>query len=408
MRPAARVASFGTTVFSEFTALAAASGAVNLGQGFPDFDGPDEVKEAAVRAIRGGLNQYAPSSGAPALRRAIAAHAARFYGQAVEPEHEITVTSGATEALFDAIAGLVDPGDEVVAFEPLYDSYKASVEMAHGVLRPVLLRPPGPGHPAWWFNDDELRAAFTPRTKLLLLNTPHNPTGKVFTRQELELCAALCQRHDVVALTDEVYEHLCYQPARHLRLATLPGMAARTLTVSSAGKTFSLTGWKVGWAIGPAALRGAVQSAHQFVTFATAAPLQAAVAEALQLPDAFFKGLPLQFASRRDRLAAALRDAGLATHPAEGSYFLLADISPARDASGAPFESDFAFCRYLTKEIGVAAIPPSAFYLPEHAEHGRGMARFAFCKQEATLAEAARRLLRLQVSSGERSRGPGR
>ena len=400
MRTARRVSSFGTTVFSEFSALAAKAGAVNLGQGFPDFDGPEEIKEAAVRAIRGGINQYAVGAGAPALRAAIAAHAMRFHGQAVDPEQEITVTSGATEALFDAISGLVDPGDEVVAFEPLYDSYAASVEMAHGALRPVLLRPPDPSHAGWWFEPGELRAAFSPRTRVLLLNTPHNPTGKVFTRSELELCAALCQEHDVVALADEVYEHLAYPPARHLRLATLPGMAARTLTVSSAGKTFSLTGWKVGWAIGPPTLRGAVQSAHQFVTFATAAPLQAAVAEALRLPDAFFAGLPHAFAARRDKLAAALGAAGLPAFPAEGSYFLIADISGASDAAGAPFAGDFAFCRWLTSEIGVAAIPPSAFYLPEHAHHGRGFARFAFCKQEATLDEAARRLLRLRDRAG--------
>ena len=395
MRTARRVSGFGTTVFSEFSALAAGVGAVNLGQGFPDFDGPEEVKEAAVRAIRGGVNQYAPGAGNPALRIAIAAHAARFYSQAVDPDTEITVTSGATEAIFDAIAGLCDPGDEVIAFEPLYDSYAASVEMAHGVLKPVLLRPPDADHAAWWFEPGELRTAFSPRTKILLLNTPHNPTGKVFTRHELELCAALCEEHDVIAIADEVYEHLVYAPARHLRLATLPGMAARTLTLSSAGKTFSLTGWKVGWAIGPEELRGAVQSAHQFVTFATAAPLQAAIAEALRLPDAFFAGLPKLFAARRDRLAAALAAAGLPTFPAEGSYFLIASIAGARDQTGAAFADDFAFCRFLTREVGVAAIPPSAFYLPAHAQHGRGFARFAFCKQEATLDEAARRLLRM-------------
>ena len=401
MRTARRVSGFGTTVFSEFSALAANTGAVNLGQGFPDFDGPEEVKEAAVRAIRGGVNQYAAGAGNPALRAAIAEHAARFYGQAVDPAREVTVTSGATEAIFDAVAGLVDPGDEVVAFEPLYDSYAASVAMAHGVLKPVLLRPPDAGHAAWWFEPDALRAAFSERTKVLLLNTPHNPTGKVFTRHELELCAALCQEHDVVAVADEVYEHLVYAPARHLRLATLAGMAERTLTLSSAGKTFSLTGWKVGWAIGPEELRGAVQGAHQFVTFATAAPLQAAVAEALRLPDAFFAGLPLQFAARRDRLAGALAAAGLPAFPAEGSYFLIAGIAGARDGAGAPFADDFAFCRWLTREVGVAAIPPSAFYLPEHAAHGRGFARFAFCKREATLDEAARRLLRLRGAGGE-------
>jgi N-succinyldiaminopimelate aminotransferase len=390
VRPSRRVAPFGTTVFSEFSALAAKSGAVNLGQGFPDFDGPEEVKEAAVRAIRGGTNQYAVGAGAPALRAAIAEHSARFYGQQVDPGSEITVTSGATEALFDAILGLVDPGDEVVAFEPLYDSYAASVAMAHGALRTVLLRPPDAAHATWWFEPEELRAAFTPKTRLLLLNTPHNPTGKVFTRSELELCAQLCQEHDVPALCDEVYEHLAYAPARHVRLATLPGMASRTLTVSSAGKTFSLTGWKVGWAIGPAALRGAVQAAHQFVTFATAAPLQAAVAEALRLPDAFFSELTTTFSARRDQLTRALTEAGLPPYAAEGSYFVIAPYTHLPGA--ARFASDFDFCRWLTTEVGVAAIPPSAFYLPEHAAQGQGTARFAFCKKEETLAEAARRL----------------
>ena len=267
--------------------------------------------------------------------------------------------------------------------------------MAHGVLRTVLLRPPDASHATWWFEPEELRAAFGPKTRLLLLNTPHNPTGKVFSSRELEQCAALCQEFEVAALCDEVYEHLVYAPAQHLRLATLPGMAARTLTVSSAGKTFSLTGWKIGWAIGPAVLRGAVQAAHQFVTFATAAPLQAAAAEALRLPDSFFAGLATTFSRRRDFLVRALADAGLQPYPAEGSYFVIAPYAGLPGA--ARFESDFDFCRWLTTEIGVAAIPPSAFYLPEHAALGQGCARFAFCKRDDTLAEAARRLASLNA-----------
>jgi len=395
MTLAARAANLGTTVFSEFTALALRAGAVNLGQGFPDFDGPEEIKQAAIAAIRRGENQYAPGAGSLELRTAIAEHAARFYGQPLDPNANISVTSGATEAIFDALLGLVDPGDEVVLFEPFYDSYLASIEMAGGVAKPVLLRPPDGAHETFWYEPDELRAAFSARTKLLLLNTPHNPTGKVFTRLELEELAALCEEHGAVAVVDEVYEHLTYSPARHVRLATLPGMAQRTLTLSSAGKSFSLTGWKIGWAMGPSELRRAVQSVHQFVTFASAAPLQAAAAAALRLPDAYFSQLTAQYASRRDRLAAALGAAGLPAHRCDGAYFLLADISRARDASGAPFADDFAFCRYLTEAIGVAAIPPSAFYSPAHAAAGRSMARFAFCKREETLIEAGARLARL-------------
>jgi N-succinyldiaminopimelate aminotransferase len=398
MPRARRTQNLGATVFTEFTLLAQKSGAVNLGQGFPDFDGPDEIKDAAIEAIRSGVNQYAAGPGAPLLRRAIAGHAARFHGQAVDPDSMITVTSGATEALFDALLGLVDPGDEVVLFEPFYDSYIAGIELSGGVAKSVLLRPPDGEHKAFWFEPDELRAAFSEKTKMVILNTPHNPTGKVFTRAELEQIAALCEEHDVLALVDEVYEHLAYAPARHLRFATLPGMDARTLTVSSAGKSFSLTGWKIGWAIGPQALRAAVQSVHQFVTFASAAPLQHAVARALALPDSFFAGQREALASRRDRLAAALGRAGLPALACEGAYFLLADISAARARDGAPFKDDFAFCRDLTERIGVAAIPSSAFYSAARVEHGQPWARFAFCKREETIAEAEARLANLSRS----------
>ena len=387
-RIAARVAGLPTTVFSEFSALAARCGAVNLGQGFPDFDGPDEVREAAVRALREGVNQYAVGSGAPALREAIAEHSARFYGMRVDPETMVTVTSGATEALCDAMLGLVDPGDEVVLFEPYYDSYVANVEMAGGIARYVMLRPPDGDHATWWMDFDELAAAFGPRTRLVVVNTPHNPTGKVFTRRELESIAALCLRHDAVALVDEVYEHIWFEP--HLRMATLDGMAERTVTVSSAGKSFSFTGWKVGWAIAAPPLRHAVQQAHQFVTFATAAPLQAAVAAALRLPDSYFDGLRASYRSKRDLLAAALDAAGLRALPVEGTYFTMAD------ASAFGFPDDFAFCRFLTEQVGVAAIPPSAFYCEAHKQHARGLARFAFCKTEPVLQEAARRLARLR------------
>ncbi|WP_426752182.1 aminotransferase class I/II-fold pyridoxal phosphate-dependent enzyme [Myxococcus sp. Y35] len=387
-RPVAaqRVSRFATTVFSEFSALAVKHGAVNLGQGFPDFDGPDEIKDAAQRAIRDGGNQYAMGAGARELRVAIAEHSARFYGQAVDPDTMVTVTSGATEAILDTLLGLVDPGDEVVAFEPFYDSYDANITFVGATARYIPLRPPDDGHAQWWFDPDEVRAAFGPRTRLLILNTPHNPTGKVFTRDELTFLAGLCAEHGVKVLSDEVYEHIVFAPARHLRPATLPGLAERTVTVSSGGKTFSLTGWKVGWVIAPPPLRDAVQRAHQFVTFATAAPLQAAMAQALRLPDAYFDALAAAYVSKRERLLAGLREAGLTAFSPEGSYFILADI--ARQG----FADDVAFCRHLVSDVGVAAIPPSVFYSPGHRHLGQGLARFAFCKTEAVLDEAVRRL----------------
>ncbi|MCP3142203.1 aminotransferase class I/II-fold pyridoxal phosphate-dependent enzyme [Pyxidicoccus xibeiensis] len=383
---AQRVTRFGTTVFSEFSALAAKHGAVNLGQGFPDFDGPDAIKEAAQRAIRDGVNQYAISMGAKDLRLAISEHSARFYGQQVDPDTMVTVTSGATEAILDVMLGLVDPGDEVVAFEPYYDSYDANITFVGATPRYVPLRPPDEAHPEWWFDRDEVRAAFGPRTRLLILNSPHNPTGKVFTREELEFLAALCVEHDVKVLSDEVYEHIVFAPAKHVRPATLPALADRTATVSSAGKTFSLTGWKIGWVIAPPPLRDAVQRAHQFVTFATASPLQAAMAAALRLPDAYFAELTATYTAKRERLLSGLREAGLTAYAPQGSYFILADI--ARYG----FPDDIAFCRHLVSEVGVAAIPPSVFYGPEHRHLGQKLARFAFCKTEGVLDEAVRRL----------------
>jgi N-succinyldiaminopimelate aminotransferase len=381
-----RVSGLGTTVFSEFSALAARHGAVNLGQGFPDFDGPDEVKEAAWRAIRDGVNQYAPSMGARELRVAIAEHAARFYGQQVDPDTMVTVTSGATEALLDVILGLVDPGDEVIVFEPFYDSYVANITFVGATARYVPLRAPDAHHATWWFDAAELEAAFGPRTRLLILNTPHNPTGKVFTRAELEHIGALCERHGVTVLSDEVYEHIVFAPARHIRPCTVPVLADRTVTVSSMGKTFSLTGWKIGWIIAPPPLRDAVQRAHQFVTFATASPFQAATAVALRMPDTYFQTLAEDYRVRRDLLLSGLREAGLAAQAPEGSYFILADISQQG------FPDDVAYCRHLVTQGGVAAIPPSVFYSAAHRHLGQGFARFAFCKTHGVLQEAARRL----------------
>jgi N-succinyldiaminopimelate aminotransferase len=383
---AERVSRFGTTVFSEFSALAQKHGAVNLGQGFPDFDGPEAVKEAAQRAIRDGVNQYAMGVGSKELRQAIAEHSARFYGQQVDPDTMITVTSGATEAILDVILGLVDPGDEVVAFEPFYDSYDANITFIGAKARYVPLRAPDAQHPQWWIDWAELEAAFSPRTRLLILNSPQNPTGKVFTREELERLGALCVKYDVKVLSDEVYEHIVFAPARHVRPATVPSLADRTVTVSSMGKTFSLTGWKIGWVIAPPPLRDAVQRAHQFVTFATASPLQVATAAALRLPDSYFQELAASYLARREKLLRGLREAGLPSHAPEGSYFILADISHLG------FPDDVAFCRHLVTQVGVAAIPPSVFYSPEHKKLGQGFARFAFCKTDGVLDEGVRRL----------------
>ena len=373
--------SFGTSVFTEMSRLANQHGAVNLGQGFPDFPGPEFVKEAAKGAIDGDLNQYAPSHGASRLRTAVAGAWNDLYGMDVDPDREITVTSGATEAIFDAIQAFVGSGDEIVVFEPFYDSYLPSAIMAGASLRAVTLHPPD-----WSFHEDELAAAFGPRTRLLLLNTPHNPTGKVFTRGELELLAELCQRWDVLAVTDEVYSRILFDGVEHIPLATIPGLWERTLTINSTGKTFSMTGWKVGYAIGPAALSGPLRSVHQFVTFASATPFQEAMAIALeQAPRLrYYDDLIRDYSLRRDALKKALEAAGLPTLPVAGAYFLMSDISQLG------FDTDVAFCRWLTAEIGVAAVPPSAFYLdPVRAPL---LARFCFAKKMETIALAADRL----------------
>jgi aspartate/methionine/tyrosine aminotransferase len=378
---AERIAGFGTSVFTEMSRLAAEHGAVNLGQGFPDFAGPDFVKEAAVRAIRADRNQYAVSHGTPRLRRSIADRWQRLYGRELDPEAEVTVGSGATELLLDALLGLVDPGDEVILLEPFYDSYLPDVRLAGGVPRFYTLRPP-----AWGIEADRLAGLVTPRTRLLLLNTPHNPTGKTFTREELRLIAAVCVEHDLLVLTDEVYEEIRFDGAEHIPIATLPGMWERTLTVSSTGKTFSLTGWKIGYAVGPGPLTRAVRSVHQFATFSTSTPFQEAMAEAMEAAatSGYYEQLRREYAERRDRLAAALNRAGLPTLPVQGAYFLLADLA------GLGFADDVAFCRFLTAEVGVAAIPPSAFY----ADPARAplLARFCFAKKPETLAAAAERL----------------
>ena len=375
-----RLAGFGTTIFAEMSALAVETGAINLGQGFPDTDGPREVLDAAIESINGGLNQYPPLPGMPVLREAIAAHQQRFYDIQLDPATEIVVTAGATEALAGALLGMLDAGDEVIVFEPMYDSYRAGIAMADARAVPVLLAPDANGN--YVFDPAELRAAVSSRTKLVLLNTPHNPTGKVFTRDELQLIADVVLEHDLIAVTDEVYEHLSFDGRTHLPLSTLPGMAERTLTISSGGKTFHTTGWKIGWMSGPAPLVAAARTAKQFLTFVNGAPFQPAMAVGLGLPDSYFAGLRAGLQAMRDRLVEALDSVGFITYTPEASYFVTADIRPL-DSSG----NGVDFCRQLPHRCGVVAIPNEVFYA--RPEHGRHMVRFAFCKQMQVIEAAA-------------------
>ena len=384
--PARRLEGFGTSVFTEMSALAVSHEAINLGQGFPDFSGPDFVKEAAVEAIRSDLNQYAPSHGLPRLRQAIASDWLAQHGVAVDVEREITVTSGATEALLSTLLALVDPGDEVLFFEPFYDSYVPQTVFAGGTPRAIPLVAPD-----WSFDREELRRAFTDKTKLFLLNTPHNPTGKVFSLEELQFIADLCKANDVIVLADDVYERITYDGIRHTPIATLPEMWDRTLTINSTGKTFSMTGWKIGYVTGSAELQQHLRASHQFNVFATATPLQHGMAVALETAAAtdYYAELQTAYQSRRDRLMAILGDAGLPPLPVQGSYFLMSDIK------GLGFDDDVDFCRYLVTDVGVAAIPPSAFYLkPDSAPP---LARFCFAKEYATMDAAAERLTRLSI-----------
>lgn len=381
-----RIAGFGTSIFSEMSALAARHGAINLSQGFPDFPGPEFIKEAAVEAIRADLNQYAPSHGLQHLREAIASSWSTRYGCPIDPDHEVTVTSGATEALLAAALAFIDPGDEVIIFEPFYDAYVPDVLMAGGVPRFVRLREPN-----WRLNPDELQAIAGARTRAILLNTPHNPTGKVFSLSELEIIAQLARERDLLVITDEVYERLVFAGARHIPIATLPGMWERTVTISSTGKTFSLTGWKIGYTIAPAPLTEAVRRVHQFVTFASATPLQAAMATAIEALDHYEPPFLAFYTERRDEMVAALEGAGFEVLPPDGTYFVMAGF----DRFG--FTNDVEFCRYLTAEIGVAAIPPSAFY---HNQYQSGMARFCFAKKPETIAAAAERLAQLRAQTG--------
>jgi len=381
---ARRVEGFGTTIFAEMTALANRHGAVNLGQGFPDFDGPELVKEAAVRAIRDGLNQYAPTGGVPELAQAVTEHQERFWHLGYSTD-EVTVYAGATEAIFASIQAFTDPGDEVVLFEPFYDSYRASVAMAGARERVVTLR--DEGDRGFRYDPEELEAAIGPRTRVILLNTPHNPTGKVFDRAELEHLAELCRRHDLVLVSDEVYEHMVYE-GEHLPPASLPGMRERTVTISSAGKTFSVTGWKIGWSCAPPPLTRALRAAHQFITFCNGTPFQYAVAAGLRAGDEYYRELLEGYRARRDLLCSGLEEVGFGVRRPAGTYFVVADIRPLG------WHDDVEFCRMLPEEIGVAAVPPTSFYL--HREEGRHLVRFAFCKTHSVLGEGVRRLHRLR------------
>ncbi len=364
------------------TALAVEHDAVNLGQGAPDFDGPVFIKEAAIAAIRRGDNQYCPTSGVPDLRAAIAHHQERFYGLAFDPECEVTIYAGATEAICATLLALCGPGDEVVLFEPFYDSYRACVSMAGARARFVTLKAPG-----FDYDPLDLERAITPQTRAILVNTPHNPTGKVFTRAELEHLAQLCVRHDLLAITDEVYEHLVFE-GEHLCLAGLPGMRERTVVISSAGKTFSFTGWKIGHTCAPEPITRALRAAHQFITYCNGTPLQHAMAVAYRADDSYFAEFLRDYRQRRDRLCSGLSQLGFGVLEPAGTYFVLTDIRPLG------FEDDVAFCRMLPETVGVAAIPPSSFY--ENKDEGRHLVRWGFCKTLSVIDEALERLERLR------------
>ena len=371
---------FGTTIFGEMSALALATDSVNLGQGFPDTDGPREVLDVAIAAINSGQNQYPPAIGVASLREAIVEHQQRFYGLSFDAATEVLVTAGSSEGLASALLALLDTGDEVITFEPMFDIYQACIAMAGGQVRAITLHPP-----AFGIDLDEVRAAVTPRTKLILLNSPHNPTGKVFTRDELQGIADIAIEHDLIVVTDEVYEHLAFDGLEHIPLATLPGMRDRTLTASSGGKTFNTTGWKVGWLTGPAALVAAARTAKQYLTYVSSGPFQPAIAAGLRLPDSYFTGIATDLQSKRDRLCDGLVEAGFEVFRPQGTYFVTVDIRGLR-----PDGDGMAFCRELPALCKVVAIPNQVFYTDPR--RGRHLVRFAFSKRLDVLDEAVSRL----------------
>ena len=374
-----RMQPFGTTIFAEMSALAGRTGAINLGQGFPDTDGPQEMLDAAKAAIDGGRNQYPPGAGVPELLEAVAAHQERFYGIRLDPASQVLVTCGATEAIASVVLALCEPGDEVVTFEPYYDSYAATIALAGATRRTSVLR-----FPDFAVDEASLRAAFSARTRLVLLNTPHNPTGKVFSRDELDLVASLAREHDAWVVTDEVYEHLLFDGAQHVPVATLPGMADRTITISSAGKTFSATGWKVGWLSGPEEAVSAARTVKQFLTFVASGPFQPAAAVALGLGDEVYDELASSLQRKRDLLCSALAGLGLRVSRPQGTYFVVADAAPLGAVDG------LEFARRLPEIAGVVGVPVSVFH--DDAEAARTLIRFAFCKKDEVLQEASRRL----------------
>ncbi len=378
-----RLQGFGTTIFAEMSALALRTQSINLGQGFPDTDGPDEVADAAVHAIRNGPNQYPPLPGQPGLRQAIADHQKRFYDLTWDPDSEVLVTAGATEAIAATILALCDTGDEIVTFEPSYDSYSATIKMAGAVERPVLLNAPDFG-----FDLADLEAAISPKTRAILVNTPHNPTGKVFSLSEMERIAALAIGHDLIVITDEVYEHMVFN-GEHIAMAGLDGMRERTVSISSAGKTFAFTGWKVGWVTAVPELRNAIMTAKQFLTFVSAGPLQPAIEVGLRLGDDYFHTLRDDLRHKRDRLATGLEAAGFDMLPCHGTYFLTADIRGVAEQNGLP-NTSVEFCLALPEAAGVVAVPSQVFYATPKA--GRHFIRFAFCKKDDLLDEALSRL----------------
>jgi N-succinyldiaminopimelate aminotransferase len=385
-RIAQRVVPFGTTIFTEINQLAQQHNALNLGQGRPDFDGPGTIIEAAVEALLSGkYNQYPAGIGTPEMREGVAAYVAQHYGLTVDAVRGVLVTPGATEAIFAAIMGLVDAGDEVIVVEPFFDSYVPGIVMAGA--KPVYVAMRGAD---WAFDPDELRAAFTEKTRAIILNTPHNPTGRVYTRAELEMIAALCIEHDVTVISDEVYEHLLFDDAVHVPMAALPGMFERTITVGSAGKTFGMTGWKIGWAYGPNELIRGMGMAHQYIAFSANHPAQLAVAHAFGLDKTYYDQYRALYAAKREILMQGLESAGLKAYRPRGTYFIMADFSDVFAGD------DVAFARHMIEHIGVACIPPTAFYSEAHKALGQRYVRFAFCKNDATLHQAAERMARLR------------
>jgi aminotransferase len=383
-----RVAHFTESVIREMTRQALLHGAVNLSQGFPDFPAPEEVKRAAQEAVAADVNQYAITWGAKNLRQAIARKLRDWQGISVDPETQVTVCCGATEAMISTLLAVCNPGDEVVVFEPFYENYGPDAVLSGAKPRFVKLRPPQTDGAEWTFDERELRAAFHPETKAIIVNTPNNPTGKVFTRAELELIRDLCLQFDVLAITDEIYEHILYDGTRHISIAALDGMAERTVTINSMSKTYSVTGWRVGWAVAPAKITDAIRKVHDFLTVGAPAPLQAAGAAALALPVSYYETLAAKYAARRDRLMPVLAEAGFRCFRPRGAYYIMTDIS------GFGFADDVEFTKYLVKEIGVAVVPGSSFY--RDPKDGSQQVRFAFCKKDETLDEAAKRLRKLR------------